>query len=441
MALDADTLKQLLDTVERFVEQRLRPLEFKVAEDDAIPAEIAGEMRDMGLFGISIPQEYGGLGLNMSEEAQVVTLLGRTSPAFRSLIGTNNGLGSQGLVMDGTDEQKQHWLPRLASGEIVGSFGLTEPEAGSDAGSVRTMARKDGDYYVINGTKRFITNAPRAGLFTVFARTDPNTKDARGVSALLVEAGTPGLSLGAIDKKMGQKGAHWDDPFLLDDQLTEDERMIRDTARAYAQDKLLPRVETPISTRHRSARSSTRWASSACSASRCRRNMAARRQLRRLRPRRARGRARRFRLSLDDERAVLAGDVSDLRLRLGGAAQEISAEARLRRMGRLLRPDRAGCRLRSRRHEDARREGAAAIASPARRCGSPTRRSPTSSSSGRSRAHGNEIRGFVLEKGMKGLSAPKIERQAVAARLDHRRDRDGRRRGARGARCCRTSPA
>ena len=208
MALDADTLKQLLDTVERFVEQRLRPLEFKVAEDDAIPAEIAGEMRDMGLFGISIPQEYGGLGLNMSEEAQVVTLLGRTSPAFRSLIGTNNGLGSQGLVMDGTDEQKQHWLPRLASGEIVGSFGLTEPEAGSDAGSVRTMARKDGDHYVINGTKRFITNAPRAGLFTVFARTDPNTKDARGVSALLVEAGTPGLSLGAIDKKMGQKGAH-----------------------------------------------------------------------------------------------------------------------------------------------------------------------------------------------------------------------------------------
>src|SRR5829696_955578 len=208
MALDRDTLAQLLDTVERFVTERLRPLEERVAEEDRIPPDIVAEMRGLGLFGLSIPEEHGGLGLTMSEEAQVAFRLGRTSPAFRSLIGTNNGIGSQGIVIDGTPEQKAHWLPRMASGEIVGSFCLTEPEAGSDAGSLRTSARRDGnDAYVITGTKRFITNAPSAGLFTVFARTDPQSTDARGVSAFLVAAQTPGITLGAPDKKMGQKGA------------------------------------------------------------------------------------------------------------------------------------------------------------------------------------------------------------------------------------------
>src|SRR5829696_3971066 len=203
MALDRDTLAQLLDTVERFVTERLRPLEERVAEEDRIPPDIVAEMRGLGLFGLS-----SGLGLTMSEEAQVAFRLGRTSPAFRSLIGTNNGIGSQGIVIDGTPEQKAHWLPRMASGEIVGSFCLTEPEAGSDAGSLRTSARRDGnDAYVITGTKRFITNAPSAGLFTVFARTDPQSTDARGVSAFLVAAQTPGITLGAPDKKMGQKGA------------------------------------------------------------------------------------------------------------------------------------------------------------------------------------------------------------------------------------------
>ena len=137
MALDRDTLAQLLDTVERFVTERLRPLEERVAEEDRIPPEIVAEMRALGLFGLSIPEEYGGLGLTMAEEAQVAFELGRTSPAFRSLFGTNNGIGSQGIVIDGTDEQKAHYLPRMASGEIVGSFALTEPEAGSDAGSLQ----------------------------------------------------------------------------------------------------------------------------------------------------------------------------------------------------------------------------------------------------------------------------------------------------------------
>ncbi len=208
MALDADTLEQLLETVSRFVEERLRPLEPRVAEEDAIPAEIVGEMRRLGLFGLSIPEDYGGLGLTMSEEVQVAFRLGRTSPAFRSLLGTNNGIGSQGLVMDGTEEQRRHYLPKLASGELIGSFCLTEAGSGSDAGSLRTAAKADGDDFVLNGTKRYITNAPEAGVFTVFARTDPDTRDARGVTAFVIDADTPGISLGALDKKMGQRGAH-----------------------------------------------------------------------------------------------------------------------------------------------------------------------------------------------------------------------------------------
>lgn len=216
MALDKDVLDQLLDTLGRFVREKLVPLEHKVAEDDAIPAEVIAAMREMGLFGLSIPEEYGGLGLSMTDEVQVAFQLGQTSPAFRSLIGTNNGIGSQGIVIDGTEEQKRNYLPRLAAGEIVGAFALTEPESGSDAGSLRTTARRDGDHFILNGTKRYITNAPQAGLFTVFARTDLESRDARGVSAFLVEAGTPGLSLGPIDKKMGQKGAHTCDVIFED---------------------------------------------------------------------------------------------------------------------------------------------------------------------------------------------------------------------------------
>lgn len=216
MALDADTLQQLLDTVSRFVRERLVPLEARVAADDAIPEEIKQEIRELGLFGLSIPVEYGGLGLNMEEEVRVAFELGRTSPVFRSLFGTNNGIGSQGLIMDGREEQKLNYLPRLASGELISSFALTEPEAGSDAASLRTTARRDGDSFVLNGTKRFITNAPHAGLFTVFARTeDPSTPDGK-ITAFLIEAGTPGLSLGAIDRKMGQQGSHTCDVIFED---------------------------------------------------------------------------------------------------------------------------------------------------------------------------------------------------------------------------------
>ena len=208
MPLDPSTLEQLQTTVRRFVRERLVPLEAQVAREDRIPAEVVQEMRELGLFGLTVPEAYGGLGLNTEEECKVVMELGWTSPAFRSVIGTNNGIGSQGLVMDGTAAQKNHWLPRMASGEVIGSFALTEPDAGSDAGSVRTRADRQDDGFIINGRKRYITNAPHAQLFTVFARTDTNAPGSRGVSAFLVPADSKGLSLGKPDKKMGQQGAH-----------------------------------------------------------------------------------------------------------------------------------------------------------------------------------------------------------------------------------------
>ena len=208
MIRDRETLHLLLDTVRRFVADRLVPNETAVAESDAIPDDIVEEMRELGLFGLALPEAYGGLGLTMEEEALVAFELARTSPAFRSLIGTNNGIGSQGIVIDGTPAQKQRWLPLLASGEVVGAFALTEPGSGSDAASLVTSARREGDHYVLNGTKRFITNAPEAGIFTVMARTDARVKGAGGISAFVVERGTPGLSVGRPDRKMGQRGAH-----------------------------------------------------------------------------------------------------------------------------------------------------------------------------------------------------------------------------------------
>jgi acyl-CoA dehydrogenase len=208
MIRDQETLNLLKDGVARFVREVLIPHEDIVAESDAIPEAVVAQMRELGLFGLAIPEEYGGLALTMEEEVLVAMELAYASPAFRSLVGTNNGIGAQGIVIDGTPEQKAAWLPRLASGEIIGSFALTEPDSGSDAASLRTTAVREGGDYVINGVKRFITNAPEAGVFTVMARTDATRKDAGAISAILVERGAPGLSLGRIDKKMGQRGAH-----------------------------------------------------------------------------------------------------------------------------------------------------------------------------------------------------------------------------------------
>ena len=206
MALDAETFDALLDTVRRFVAERLRPLEAEVEAADAIPDHIVEEMKALGLFGLSIAEDYGGLGLTMLEECRVAIEMGRTTPAFRSTFGTNVGIGSQGLIMAGTPEQKAQWLPRIASGEIITSFALTEPDVGSDSGAVKTRAVRDGDIYRLSGTKRFITNADKAQLFTVMARTG-DAPGARGVSAFLVPRDLPGVSIGEPEKKMGQKGA------------------------------------------------------------------------------------------------------------------------------------------------------------------------------------------------------------------------------------------
>jgi acyl-CoA dehydrogenase len=208
MALDPETRDELIETVRRFVREKCMPIEAKVAEEDRMPDSIVADMRALGLFGLSIPQEYGGLGLTMEEEVLVCFELGQTSPVFRSVIGTNVGIGSQGVVMYGSEAQKAEWLPKLASGEVVASFALTEPGAGSDAASLRTSAIRDGDHYVINGTKRYITNANKAGMFTLLARTDPSKKGASGISAFIVPADAPGISIGKPEKKMGQQGAH-----------------------------------------------------------------------------------------------------------------------------------------------------------------------------------------------------------------------------------------
>ena len=207
MIRDQETLNQLLALIERFVRERLVPAEDQLAEDETVPEAIVEEMKQLGLFGLTIPEEYGGLGLTMEEEILVSIELGRTSPAFRSLIGTNNGIGSAAIVFSGTEAQKRKYLPKYASGEWISCFCLTEPEAGSDAASLRTTATRDGEYYLLNGTKRFITNAPLARTFNVMARTDPDIKGARGISSFIVERSAPGISLGAVDRKMGQAGS------------------------------------------------------------------------------------------------------------------------------------------------------------------------------------------------------------------------------------------
>jgi acyl-CoA dehydrogenase len=211
----------MLDGVSRLVREVLIPAEEEVEATDAIPESIVQTFREFGFFGMSIPEEYGGLALSMYEEARVVMELCYASPVFRSYFGTSNGVGTLGITIDGTPEQKQAYLPRIASGEMVASFALTEPDSGSDVASISTRATKDGDHYVLNGTKRYITNAPQAGLFTVFARTGPKEERSRGISAFLVEAGTPGLTVAKHFQKMGFRGSHSSDVIFEDCRVHE----------------------------------------------------------------------------------------------------------------------------------------------------------------------------------------------------------------------------
>jgi len=222
--MDSETFGLLKDQLARYVEERLIPAEDMVEEGDDIPPDIVSEFKAMGLFGLSIPEDLGGLGLTMSEEAQLVRILCRASVTFRSLIGTTVGIGSQGIMIDGTAAQKARWLPKFATGEAIASFALTEPGAGSDAASLRCSAVLEGDHYRINGTKRYITNAPRATVFTLMARTEA-VKGAAGISAFIVPANLPGISLGKPDRKMGQRGAKTCD-VILEDVMVPAENII-----------------------------------------------------------------------------------------------------------------------------------------------------------------------------------------------------------------------
>ncbi len=231
--MDAEDFTQIRDAVRQLVREVVVPREEEIDLDDRIPEELRGAAAEMGLFGYALPEEYGGLGVDMREDVELAFEFGYTTPAFRSLFGTNNGIAGQVIARFGSEEQKKTYLPRLAAGELIGSFALTEAEAGSDPAGLRTAARRDGEGWVITGAKRYITNAPIADLFVVFARTDPAEKGGRGISSFVVDAHVPGVTLGAKDKKMGQSGA-WTSEVFFDDVHVPADALVGEEGRGYA---------------------------------------------------------------------------------------------------------------------------------------------------------------------------------------------------------------
>ncbi|TSD94118.1 acyl-CoA dehydrogenase [Skermania sp. ID1734] len=206
-AVSPEDFEQIRALVHEFICSKVVPREQEIMDTNAIPEDLRKQVAEMGLFGYAIPQEWGGLGLDLTQDVELAFEFGYTSLALRSMFGTNNGIAGQVLVNFGTDEQKSQWLEQIASGDVVASFALTEPGAGSNPAGLRAKAVRDGDEWVIDGQKRFITNAPIADLFVVFARTRPADKSGTGIAVFLVPAGTPGVEVGVKDKKMGQEGA------------------------------------------------------------------------------------------------------------------------------------------------------------------------------------------------------------------------------------------
>ncbi|OBC14044.1 acyl-CoA dehydrogenase [Gordonia sp. 852002-50816_SCH5313054-c] len=205
--VDAEDFEQIRQLVHDFIRTKVVPRETEIMQTNEVPADLRAQAAEMGLFGYAIPQEWGGLGLDLTQDVELAMEFGYTSLALRSIFGTNNGIAGQVLVNFGTDEQKKQWLERIASGEVVASFALTEPGAGSNPAGLRTRATRDGQDWVIDGQKRFITNAPIADLFVVFARTRPADESGTGIAVFLVPADTPGVEVGSKDAKMGQEGA------------------------------------------------------------------------------------------------------------------------------------------------------------------------------------------------------------------------------------------
>lgn len=214
--MEAADFDAVLETIRTFVRKEVVPAEDVIERTDEIPETIRAKAAEMGLFGYALPEEYGGLGFSMSEDVRLAIEVGYTTPAFRSMLGTNNGIAGQVLVNIGTEPQKKQYLPALASGDLIASFALTEAEAGSDPSGIKTRASRTEDGYVITGQKRFITNADRAGVFMVFARTGENSVGTKGISVFAVDADRSGVSVGPSDEKMGQRGAHTAEVFFDD---------------------------------------------------------------------------------------------------------------------------------------------------------------------------------------------------------------------------------
>lgn len=207
MIRDHQAFDIFLTETRRFVREQAFAREAEIERADEVPADLVQALRENGFFGWSIPQAYGGAGLTTEELVLGALELSQCAVAIRARVGTNTGIGSEGIVVDGTEAQKQRYLPRLASGEWTGCLAVTEPEAGSEATNVQTSARREGDSYILDGEKCYITNGPIADVFTVTARTQPGTTGAKGVSAFIVERGMPGLSTSAPYRKMGQAGS------------------------------------------------------------------------------------------------------------------------------------------------------------------------------------------------------------------------------------------
>ena len=211
-----DDFREILAQTRQFVRSVVVPRESEIADNDAVPADIREHAKKMGLFGYAIPQQWGGLGLDITQDVELALELGYTSLAVRSMFGTNNGIAGQVLVGFGTEEQKARWLEPMAGGDVIASFALTEPGAGSNPSGLRTRAVRDGQGWVITGQKRWITNAPVADLFVVFARTRPADANGAGIAVFLVPADAPGVAVGVKDAKMGQEGAWTSDVYLTD---------------------------------------------------------------------------------------------------------------------------------------------------------------------------------------------------------------------------------
>jgi acyl-CoA dehydrogenase len=231
--MDGDVFAAFIDQLQRYVRERLIPAEKTIEETDLIPDDILSEMRDMGLFGLTIPETYGGAGMNVSQYIETIRTLSFAMPCFRSIISINIGMVCSAITKSGTEAQKAFWLPRIAAGEIA-SFGLTEPGSGSDSAAMATTAVRSGNGYVLNGTKRYITNAPFAKVALIMARTNKEAlpKNAH-VSAFLVPMDAPGISVGSSDKKMGQPGSHIADIIMEDVQVAGDALLGGDEGRGF----------------------------------------------------------------------------------------------------------------------------------------------------------------------------------------------------------------